>query len=1494
MGCCLKRCVAAFWMIFVLCSLARSASGPLRRHPGNPRYFADARGKLVYLTGSHTWSNLVDMGKAEPPAPFDFDAYLAWMASHHHNFMRLWTWEPTTWDTTSLKRPGVQHAGPHPWARTGPGKARDGKPKFDLDKWNPVYFERLKTRVAAAGKRGIYTAVMMFEGWAMQFSKGAWETHPFHPDNNINGINGDRNGDGKGLEIHTLASPAITALQKRYMEKVINTVNGFDNVLYEISNENHPPSTQWQYAMIRHIQAYQKTKPKQHPVGMTFQYRGGSNKTLLDSPADWISPNHQGGWRDNPPAATGKKVIITDTDHLWGIGGNATWVWKSFLRGHNPIFMDPYDGVVLGKRFDPKWEPIRKAMGWTRQWAERIDLARMTPRPDLSSSKYCLADPGRAYLVYEPSKTGGDLLTLNKRAYFTVTLKRGNYVSEWYDPLRGRGMPGGQVALKKDGMACMFFSPFKGPALLHLKARPRIKPKDPVKTVQQVFRLTGLKDGLFVHLGCGRGFLMMQLCQYGRFLAHGLSRYADLVEQARTNLQKRGFYGRASVDYFDGKKLPYGDNMVNLLVAETLDKVPHAELMRVLAPGGILLVWGEGGWKKTIKPRPDDIDEWTHYLHGSGGNAVAHDKRVDTPRFVQWINNPRHTRSHEHTPSLNAMVSSAGRIFYIEDQAPIDSLLKRPKWHLVARDAHNGLELWHKSFIAWFPHILNWGSFPQHIQRRLVAVNDRLYVTLGLHAPVSCLDAATGEVLRAFEGTHGTEEIILHRGILLLVVREVTKARTSELAQWDGLSRKENSPLYKREKAEPLLKRFKATESKAPRSLMAFDAATGRLLWKKSGADSKSIKPLSLCAEGDRVFCQLGGKLVCFGLPDGKARWDKSTWGLRLVEKGRLLCVNNKSVSLLSSADGKMIWSKPIALSQVRDAFIINDSVWLGGFKPWNKNGRGPSWGPYFANQRDIETGALRMQIEPEDLNGPSHHHRCWTNKATDRFILSGRRGVEYLDLQSGEVLWHSWVRGVCRYGVMPANGLLYAPPHACACYIAAKLEGFYALSHDSTSGWPEAGKPLVIQRGPAYDASASHVKERSAPGWPTYRNDPQRSGYTKASVSSRLEKTWQTAVGGRLSAPVAGYGKVLAASVDGHQVVALDEASGEPLWRFTGGARVDSPPTLYQDHVLFGCRDGFVYCLRASDGQLAWRLQAAPHKRLIVVDGQLESASPVHGSILIQDGAACFTVGRSSYLDGGLRLLRVAPLTGRVLSETPIVSPDEEGRQPDQYGPCYMPGALSDILSCDDQRLYLRDAVMDKQGRPLPVTQFDKRRQPRPPGKPHLFTLTGFLDDSWAHRSYWIYGTRCSISTGCSGRDRDMIAGRHIVVTADRVFGYGRKSVHWSNQLEDGEYHLFAKNRTDRSVLWSKKLPVIPNAMLMAGDVLFAAGRPAEKYHRYWDMEKAWTHQLLAISAADGNVLSSHPLPAAPVFDGMAASNGRLYVSLKNGELLCMAASKE
>ena len=275
-------------------------------------------------------------------------------------------------------------------------------------------------------------------------------------------MDGDVNHDDSGSDTHTLANPRVTDYQEAFVRKVIDTVGDLDNVLYEVSNESPDNSIAWQYHMIDYIKAYEATKPKQHPVGMTGRYEWPLSD-LLDSHADWISPGG-GAFQWDPQANDGQKVIINDTDHLWGIGGDRVWVWKSFTRGLNPIFMDQYDDSykLEGGGYDmnnPTDVSLRANLGYTRQYAERMNLAAMTPRSDLCSTNYCLANPsasGAEFIVYQPNSGS-----------FTVKLAgvNGPMAVEWMDPKSGAKTAGTAV---NGGATRTFTPPFSGDAVLYL------------------------------------------------------------------------------------------------------------------------------------------------------------------------------------------------------------------------------------------------------------------------------------------------------------------------------------------------------------------------------------------------------------------------------------------------------------------------------------------------------------------------------------------------------------------------------------------------------------------------------------------------------------------------------------------------------------------------------------------------------------------------------------------------------------------------------------------------------------------------------------------------------------------------------------------------------------------------------------------------------------------------------------------------------------------
>jgi len=1066
-----------------------------------------------------------------------------------------------------------------------------------------------------------------------------------------------------------------------------------------------------------------------------------------------------------------------------------------------------------------------------------------------------------------------------------------------------------------------------------------------------ILESTGVKGGLVVHLGCGDGKLTTALRADESCVVHGLDRDADNVAAARDHIRSAGLCGSVSVARLNGNRLPYIDNLVNVVVASGECEVASEEIARVLAPGGVAVRLDpetrnlkRGTFFR--KPWPTQIDEWTHYLHGPDNNAVAHDALVSSPFHVQWVGGPKWARHHNHLSSTSAMVSSGGRLFSIVDEGPIASLALPPKWRLVARDAFNGVVLWKKQVGPWEGRFRAFRSGPTELARRLVAVGDRVYVTLGYNKPVTVLDAATGKVVRTYADTKDAVEMIHDGAVLYVVAGTIDPQKYAE-------SRRRGGP------------------SPAPRGkrIVAIEADTGKVIWKKSDTDTDELLPATLCVSGGYAYFQSTSHVVRLDANSGQVSWkaprpvrvDRVAWSAPtlVVHDDVVLSAdcaapeteghpsgegvqikwtvtarpkrNDASMGELiafSTKDGSELWRCPTAqgYNAPADVLVADGLVWAS-YAP----GRNTT---DFTEGRDLHTGEAKRQLKTDAAFTETHHHRCYRNKATDRFILLGRTGVEWIDLTGAKPVRHCWVRGACQYGVMPANGLLYAPPHACACYIQSKLSGFWALAprRESKSQNVEESKSR-LEHGPAY-GNIPHPASRipHPDSWPTYRHDPGRTSRSESSVPAKLQRAWETNVGGRLSGIVVAEGKLLVAAIDTRTIHALDADNGKQLWQYNVGGRVDSPPTICTFVVppsggsggkarpiqeppkggttnslaVFGCADGFVYCLRLEDGALVWRFRAAPIDQRTVAFGQVESLWPVTGSVLVRDGVVWCTAGRSSFFDGGMCLCRLDLMTGRLLGQTRFDSRDPKtGEQPEAIiEDVELPGALPDVLVDDGDYVYLRDKVLDAHG----VEQKSY--------VPHLYSSAGLLDDAWWHRTYWLWGERTwGRASGWAVMPGFRPSGRILVTDQATVFGYGRKRVS-GNSLQG--YHLF---RSDKQVQpiekkirnnnlalskyqrparvkyhWTREVPLVVRAMLLAGDVVFAAG-PVMTQPGIGGDEPTFDANspavLMAFGAEDGQDLSRCELSTQPVFDGMAAAYGRLYLAGTDGSVHCYGSSQ-
>ncbi len=1076
----------------------------------------------------------------------------------------------------------------------------------------------------------------------------------------------------------------------------------------------------------------------------------------------------------------------------------------------------------------------------------------------------------------------------------------------------------------------MHTSLYRWPLRLVLAAACLAPPSLAAASAKQILDASGVTGGLVVHLGCGDGTLTAAFWEAANrepaksapgCLVHGLDPDPANVAKAREHVRQKGLAARVWVDRLAGDRLPYAEQMVNLLVSDDLGGVGMDEVLRVLVPHGVAYVKRGGRWAKTVKPWPDAIDEWTHWLHGPDGNAVARDTVAGPPRRFQWIAAPLWSRHHNTVPSVSAIVSAKGRLFTIVDEAPVSMDGSAPdNWALVARDAFNGFELWRRPIADW-----GWRSWatgftcrftvPTHMPRRLVAVGDRVYATLGFNAPLSELDAATGRALRTFDGTEFTDEILCLDGTLLLAV-----------------NKKAQKPGGAKAPSPPPVRKWVA----------ALDAASGKMLWKTGdyvGLRSKTgpmerVSHLSMAAAGGQVFFVDRDRIVSLRIADGRETWrvprpqvpeHPMRYNIRITDMCSLVAGDGVVLFAQLSPDrkidwreiqgrlhafaadtGRELWSRPCASwgwGHPADVFLIDGLVWAHGYESTKRSARqgrpgaAGDLGPQDARARsdsafifglDPATGAVRRKVSTLAAFDNGHHHRCYRNKATSRFLMTSYRGLEFIDWASGQVGFQHWVRGTCRLGAIPCNGMVYATPHPCDCYITSKLNGFLALAPARRFQVPGSGfQDARLERGPAYNANLKPGTRNPEPrDWPTYRHDPERSGSTPCAVPTPLKTLWRVEAGGRPTSCVVADGRLFVASQATRELLALSATDGTLLWRFTAGGRADTPPTICKGRVVLGCADGWVYCLRASDGRLAWRFRAAPRERRVGAFGGIESAWPVHGSVLVRGNTVYCTAGRSSFLDGGIVACALRLDAGEIISQHRARSdhamPVGTGRRQSVDT-----GLLSDLLVAVGDGIHMRQrrlfgaAPEQGKGRPLRST-------------------AGLLDASWHSRTRWFLG--------------DVPYAEYMVSDAASVYGVrARPSMSANGSLfKPGAkgYQLFAADltpaparkptakaaRTPRRRVrdrWHISVPVRVTAMALAADTLFAAGHPD-----VIDPQDAWAAyegrrggKLLVLAAADGTQRAEHDLPAPPVLDGLAVARGRLYVALMDGSVACLGA---
>ena len=551
--------------------------------------------------------------------------------------------------------------------------------------------------------------------------------------------------------------------------------------------------------------------------------------------------------------------------------------------------------------------------------------------------------------------------------------------------------------------------------------------------------------GVLVHLGCGSGERSVQLRRDGRFVVQALDRDPRAVAAARGQIRSLRQYGSVSVNLLEGETLPYVDNLVNVLVVDDDLGITRDEMLRVLRPLGVAWVHRavSDEWEKIVKPWPASMDEWTHFLHDASGNAVSQDETIGPPRRLQWTGGPLWTRSHEFNNSMPAMVTAQGRLFYIFDHGltGLEDERLPEKWTLMARDAFNGSLLWQREMTSWGSQ--QWESralrfFRGNMARRLVAEGDRVFVTFNYGEGVEILDGATGETLKVIPETEGSEEILVEGGQLFC------------------------------------LSQVKPRRPEAHVRITCYDLEQDMVAWQ--ARDARYIPQLTSIAEDALVYHNTKA-IVCLNRADGTERWrhnEKRAAGgqnnnMLLLADGKAIASSAQEIRALSLADGETVWTAPGSAGKSMrpfDVFVARGQVFA--------NADGTLIAGY-----DLATGEKLTNIDPSSVQSEGHHLRCYRAKATENFLITQFRGVEFLSLDDNAPhTQNDWLRGSCTYGVMPANGFLYQPPHSCFCFAARDAEGIQRLRRSA-----DGGRGSVTCRRPARRTGAGPRLRLSRPG---------------------------------------------------------------------------------------------------------------------------------------------------------------------------------------------------------------------------------------------------------------------------------------------------------------------------------------------------------------------------------------------------------------------------
>jgi len=404
--------------------------------------------------------------------------------------------------------------------------------------------------------------------------------------------------------------------------------------------------------------------------------------------------------------------------------------------------------------------------------------------------------------------------------------------------------------------------------------------------------------------------------------------------------------------------------------------------------------------------------------------------------------------------------------------------------------------------------------------------------------------------------------------------------------------------------------------------------------------------------------------------------------------------------------------------------------------------------------------------------------------------------------------------------------------------------------------------------------------------GWPQFRADAARSGYTSQHLPARLSLQW---VYKAIKPPqpawrtedtrmpfdhayhaIIAEGMVFFGSSADNKVYSLDAVTGKERWTYFADSPIRFAPAYWKDRLYIVADDGYLYCLWAKTGKLIWRKRGGPREDMVIGNSRMISRWPARGAPTIIDDIVYFSAG--IWPSEGIYIYAIEPETGKVLWVN-----DSTGsmlmNQPHPTAQANSGVSVQGYLSAAGDTLLVPTgraipAAFDRQNGAFRYFHLQRYGQIRP--GPFITLINGL---TFSRNELFNSHTGNLLLRGTPG---SAVADfpEHIVFAQGNIIkGIARSKPIKEKQTQDSEGKLIKQNVLS-SPSWSIASPQPVGVSLIGAGKTIVAGTK--------------NHKIITADIDTKSIVMTADVDGEPL--GLTAADGRLIVSTDKGTIYCFA----